>query len=129
MSNQTQFTLEVRPADASGEVADTLALSLAEELRSLPYIAVERAPGPPPQAGEKAIAGLANELLIQVAGSAITLALPPLVSAVRGWMGRQETIIRPVTVKCGDSAIELAEGTPVEDVVKLMLEASKGAAA
>jgi hypothetical protein len=128
MSEKQRFVLKVDESGAlSAEQREELLLGLTEELRLLPRLEVERGTGAAPAPGEKSVGGLVSELVVQIAGSAITLALPPLVGAVREWIGRQPVISEPVTITCNGVSMEIAAGTPTADVTRLMLEASKGA--
>lgn len=120
------FIFKFEGSDA--ERLDEQLLSLAEELRRSPHLEVERASGGAPADGEKSTGPIINEMIVQIASGAITLALPPLVTAVRNWFGSQPVLGQTLTMTCGETSIDITAGTPVDEVVTLMSKAFEGAA-
>lgn len=129
MSEKQHFILGfANAADLSADRLDELAFALSDELRSLPRVNIDRSAGPAPKPGEKTSGSLGTDLIVAIASGAITSALPPLIGAVRDWLGRQPVTTGTISISCNGVVTVIDPGAPVDDVVKIMTGASKGEA-
>lgn len=93
-------------ADSDPEERAELAWRLEEELRGLDVNDIRRPSGPPP-AGAKGPALEWAQLVISLAGS-----LPPLMGALRGWLGRHRGA--SITVEVDGDRLTLSDASESE---------------